>query len=94
MQNLTGVINASLAALASLLGPLSPFTKAVVPASLGLATALVAAIVSLASHQAINVNALVGAGTAEVLAVLAYFLPNLERKPKAAAPAAPAKPSA
>lgn len=95
MTNLAGLIDGLLTAIASMLGPLSPFTKAVVPAALGLATALVAAIVSLVSHQAINADALIGAGTAEIIAVLGYFLPNLEHKPKAPTKAAiPTKPSA
>lgn len=78
MQN---TIDNLLTQLATLLGPLSPFTKAVVPAALSFATAAVAAILSLINGGPINSTMLVTAGAGLVLSLVVFFLPNLEKKP-------------
>lgn len=68
--------------LAGLLGPLSPFTKAVVPAGLSVAVAVVDSLFA----GKIDASALTIAGTGLVLAVVAYLVPNLKAKPVAPAP--------
>ena len=79
-------ITAILTALAAVVEPLSGFTKAVVPAALGLATAVVNTLVS-GSFDAVTITSLAGG---LLVAVVVYFVPN---KPKAVA-AAPKKPAA
>lgn len=83
MQNL---INPLLTQLASILGPLSPFTKAVVPAALALAYAVVNVIVT----GTIDASSLTAAVGGLIVAVLVYELPNLERKPAPAPAPTPA----
>lgn len=78
MQN---AIDNFLTELATLLGPLSPFTKAVIPAALSVATAAVAAIFALVNGGAINSTALVTAGAGLVLSLIVFELPNIEKKP-------------
>lgn len=97
-----GLINGLLDALASRLGPLSPFTKAVVPAALSLAAAGVTAIVALISNSPIATPPLYIAGAGLVLALITFLVPNKPVvKPvvppppvPAPPPPAPAKPSA
>lgn len=88
MQN---ELDSFLSQLANLLGPLSPFTKAIVPAALSVATAIVAAIFSLVNGGAINSTALVTAGAGLVLSLVVFFLPNLEKKPAPAPVPTPTK---
>lgn len=83
---MTSAINAALVKLAALLGPLSPFTKAVVPAGLALATAIVKSI----ADGKIDTVSVTIAATGVVLAVLSFLLPNVH---KAAAPPAPTPPA-
>lgn len=65
--------------VAGLLGPLSPFTKAVVPAALSVAVAVVDSLFA----GKINTVSLTIAATGLLLAAVAYLLPN---KPKIAKP--------
>lgn len=80
--------------LAGLLGPLSPFTKAIVPAALALATAIVTSLFA----GSIDATSLTIAGSGLVLALVTYLLPNKPHKPApptpAPAPVPPAKPAA
>lgn len=82
MQN---AITQLLDQLAGLLGPLSPFTKAIVPAAL----ALVVAIVNSAFQGSIDGVSLTIAGSGLVLALVTYLLPN---KPQPALVAPEVKP--
>ena len=78
--------------LASLLGPLSPFTKAIVPAVLALATAAVKSI----ANGHIDKVSLTIAASGLVLALVTYLLPNKrvkKAKPKPV-PVAPKPPAA
>lgn len=69
---MSNAINNALNQLAGLLGPLSPFTKAVVPAALALATAIVKCVV----NGQIDATSITIAATGVALAVVAYLLPN------------------
>lgn len=82
------VVNQQLAAFASLLGPLSPFTKAVVPAALSLAVAIANSLFA----GSIDATSVTVAASGLGLAAVAYLLPNVEHKK--ATPAAPAAPVA
>ena len=62
--------------LANVLAPLSPFTKAIVPAALSLATAAV----KCGFDGKLDATSLTIAGCGLVLALVVYFVPN---KPKA-----------
>ncbi len=84
MQN---AIDNVLTELATLLGPLSPFTKAVVPAALSLATAAVAAIFALVNGGPINSTALITAGAGLLLSLIVFELPNIEKVAPTPAPA-------
>lgn len=88
MQNEQSIIDQFLSQLAGLLGPLSPFTKAVVPAVLGLAYAVINVIVT----GTLNASALTAAIGAVVLAVLVFELPNIEKKPAPVPAPVPAPP--
>jgi len=65
--------------LANVLGPLSPFTKAIVPAALAIAVA----VVKCAFNGAVDATSLTIAGSALVLALVVYLVPN-HPKPVAA----------
>lgn len=58
--------------LAALLGPLSPFTKAVVPAGLAVAVAVVNSLFA----GAINTVSITIAASGLILALVAFVLPN------------------
>ena len=58
--------------LATILGPLSPFTKAVVPAVLAVATALIKS----AFDGMIDATSVTIAASGLVLALVVYFVPN------------------
>ncbi len=83
MQNEQSVITQLLTALASLLGPLSPFAKAIVPAGL----ALVVAVVNSLFAGSVNTLSLTIAGSGLVLALVAYLVPNLAKPVPVPAPA-------
>lgn len=84
MQN---VITSLLDQLAARLGPLSPFTKAIVPAALALVVAVVNAL-----FNGIDAVSLAVAGSGLVLALVVYLLPNRPAPVKPTpAPVAPAK---
>ena len=85
MQNEQTIIDSLLSSLADVLGPLSPFTKAVVPAGLALAYAIVNVIVT----GTVDASALTAAVGGVVLAVLVFLLPN--KTQATPAPAPPAK---
>lgn len=69
MQN---ALDNLLSQLAGLLGPLSPFAKAVVPAALALAVAVVASLFA----GKVDSTALVIAGSGLVLALVTFLIPN------------------
>lgn len=80
-------IDSLLGQLADLLGPLSPFTKAVVPGALALAVAVVNSIIN-----GIDQTSLLIAGTGLVAALVAYFVPNRPKKlPVVPPPVVPVK---
>lgn len=68
----TNTANTFLDALANLLGPLSPFTKAIVPAALSLVVAVVDGLIA----GAVNTSSVAIAGTGLVLALVAFLVPN------------------
>ncbi|MGH2870434.1 MAG: hypothetical protein ACRDNK_23055 [Solirubrobacteraceae bacterium] len=82
---MSDAINTALAKLAALLGPLSPFTKAVVPAALALATAIVKSF----ADGRIDATSVTIAASGVALAIVAYLLPNLPKPTPAPAPPAP-----
>ena len=90
MKNAQSLIDGLLSQLASLLGPLSPFTKAVVPAALALAYAIVNIIVT----GTFDASALTAAVGGVLAAVVVYRLPNKPKAVPAPAPVAPVAPPA
>lgn len=89
MQNEQSVITQLLTQLASILGPLSPFAKAIVPAAL----ALVVAVVNCLFSGSIDSLSLTIAGSGLVLALVTYLVPNIDKKPAPAPAPAPAPPA-
>jgi hypothetical protein len=85
MPNEQSVITGLLTKLASILGPLSPFAKAVVPAVLAVA---IAAINSAFAGK-IDTVSLTIAGSGLVLALVAYLIPNVTKSAPAPAPVVP-----
>ena len=69
MQN---ALDQALDQLASLLGPLSPFTKAIVPAALALATTIVKCVFD----GKVDATSLTIGGCGLVLALVVYLIPN------------------
>jgi hypothetical protein len=82
MNTEQSIIANLLSQLAGLLGPLSPFTKAVVPAAL----AVVIAAVNSAFAGSIDTVSLTIAGTGLAAALLTFLVPN---KPKVVKPPFP-----
>ena len=64
--------------LAGMLGPLSPFTKAVVPGGLALAVAVVNSLFA----GSINTVSITVAASGLGLALVAYLVPNVAKAPK------------
>lgn len=83
MPNEQSVITQLLTSLAGLLGPLSPFAKAIVPAVL----AVVVAAVNSAFAGKVDTLSLTIAGSGLVLALVAYLIPNVAKPTPAPAPA-------
>jgi hypothetical protein len=81
-QTEQSVITHLLTSLASILGPLSPFAKAVVPAVL----AVVVAGVNSAFAGKVDTVSLTIAGSGLVLALVAYLVPNVVKPAPAPAP--------
>lgn len=79
-----GAITGLLSGLAGLLGPLSPFAKAVVPAGLAVAVAAV----NSAFAGKVDTLSLTIAGSGLVLAVVTYLVPNKAKPAPAPAKAA------
>jgi len=75
MQTEEGVLTQLLTALASILGPLSPFAKAIVPATL----AVVVAAVNSVFAGKIDTLSLTIAGSGLVLALVTYLIPNVAK---------------
>lgn len=75
MQNEQSIITGLLTKLAGILGPLSPFAKAVVPAVL----AVVVAAVNSAFAGKVDTVSLTIAGSGLVLALVAYLVPNVAK---------------
>ncbi len=84
MQSIISLVNGVLNAIAGLLGPLSGFTKAIVPAALALAVAVVDSLLS----GRVDASAITIAATGLLGALVTFFLPN-----RSAAPVAPVKAS-
>lgn len=84
MNNEQNAITQFLNQLAGLLGPLSPFSKAIVPAAL----ALVVAVVNSVFAGAIDTVSLTIAGSGLVLALVTFLVPNIAKP--APVPPAPA----
>lgn len=76
------VIDGALGKIADALGPLSPFTKAIVPAALAVVVAVVNAIVS----GSVDSTSITIGVSGLVTALVVYLVPN---KPRVTAPPAP-----
>jgi hypothetical protein len=76
MNNEQSALTQFLTQLASLLGPLSPFTKAIVPAAL----ALIVAIVNSLFAGTIDTVSITIAASGVVLALVTFLLPNVQKK--------------
>lgn len=78
-QSEATLIDSIVNAISGALGPLSPFTKAVVPSASLEATALVNWLVA-GSFNAVSITS---AASGFVVGLLGYLLPNLAKKPAA-----------
>lgn len=78
MNTEQSAITQALTQLASLLGPLSPFTKAIVPAGLALAVALVNSLFA----GSIDTVSITVAASGLGLALVAFLVPNVAKAPK------------
>jgi hypothetical protein len=77
MNNEQNALTQFLTQLATLLGPLSPFTKAVVPAAL----ALVVAVVNSIFAGSIDTVSITIAASGVVLALVTFLVPNVAKTP-------------
>ena len=78
MDSEQSAITQALTQLATLLGPLSPFTKAIVPAGLALAVAVVNSLFA----GAIDTVSITVAASGLVLAGVAFLVPNVAKAAK------------
>lgn len=83
-------VNSFLDQLAALLGPLSPFTKAIVPAALALAVAIVNSLFA----GAVDAVSITIAASGLVLALVTYLVPNKPAPVKPVPPPVPPAPPA
>lgn len=89
MNNEQSAILSFLNQLAGLLGPLSPFAKAIVPAALALAVAVVNSVFA----GQVDAVSLTIAGSGVVLAAVTFLIPNVAKAAPTPVPAPAPKPS-